>query len=98
MAWLSKEEQQLLLSEYQSSNESVKQFCKRRNISLSSFQRWRTKEKLLQSGPLRMLPVISAGPSLLESVELLMPKGMCLRFSQGASALYVAGIIKALAQ
>jgi transposase-like protein len=97
MVWRTKEEKQCLLEEYRLSNESIDSFCKRRNISPSSFSLWRSKEKRSKSEAIRLLPVISSVQNQQEVFELMMPKGMSLRFSQGASPHYVADIIKAIA-
>ena len=97
MVWRSKDEKQRLLAEHRQSNESIESFCKRRNISLSSFSRWRSKEKRSNPEAIRLLPVISLEQKQQEAVELMMPKGMSLRFSQDASARYIADIIKAIA-
>lgn len=85
-----------LISEHQKSKESVSDFCKRHQISESSFYYWRSKKKVEKSESIKMLPVVNTEVKPVDLVELCITKGMSLRFSPGASPRYVADIIKAL--
>lgn len=85
-----------LLEEYDLSHESMSSFCKRKNISKGSFYYWLAKNKEKKPDVLRMLPVVTHETKPVDGVELLMPKGLCLRFSAQTPARYVADIIRAL--
>jgi len=85
-----------LIAEYQSSQESMSEFCVRNQISDSSLYYWLAKTKQKKS-PIKMLPVVTPDAKSVDIVELIMPKGITLRFSHGASARYVADIVKSLA-
>jgi hypothetical protein len=98
MANRRQEEWQTLLTEYRASKESVGVFCKRHKISDSSLYYWLGKDKELRPNQVSMLPVVAAESKLtVDRAELVMPKGIILRFSVGTSARYMADIIKALA-
>lgn len=97
MSARSQEEWRKVLAEYRSSKGSVSSFCKRRQISKSALYYRLAKKDAEPAGSFNMLPVITSESSAVDSAELLMPRGMSLRFSPGASACYVADIIKALA-
>ena len=96
MAGRTQEEWYRLIAEYQHSNESMSAFCLRNQISNSALYYWLVKTKQKKPAPIKMLPVVSAETKPTNIVELVMPKGLCLRFSPDASAHYIAGIIKAL--
>jgi hypothetical protein len=98
MAFRSQEEWQNLLTDYRASKESVGVFCKRHKISDSSLYYWLGKDKELRPNQVSMLPVIASEPKpTIDRAELVLPKGIILRFSPGTSTRYMADIIKALA-
>lgn len=98
MAFRSQEEWQRLLADYRSSKESVGVFCKRHKISDSSLYSWLSKDKEPLTRQISMLPVIASdAKDNVDRTELVMPKGIILRFSMGTSARYLADVIKALA-
>jgi hypothetical protein len=95
----SEEEWRNLLAEYRSSKESASTFCKHHKIHTSTLYYQLAKVAGKPKDSLTMLPVVNPlvkAIDSIDSVELVMPKGMSLRFSKGASAGYVAAIIKAL--
>jgi transposase-like protein len=96
MACRTQEEWIRLISEYLDSKESVNAFCQRNRISDSALYYWLAKTKQKRPSPIRMLPVVTPETKPVDIVELLIPRDMSLRFSPGASARYVADIIKAL--
>ena len=96
MAGRTPEEWFRLIAEYQSSKEPMREFCVRNQISDSSLYYWIAKSKAKKPAPIKMLPVVTAESKPTNIVELVMPKGLSLRFSADASAHYVVGIIKAL--
>ncbi len=97
MARYTKKEKARLLSEYQCSQESKSDFCKRNSIGSTTLYRWQKRKEQIKSEPLRLLPVIGSEPNHQELIELKFPKGVKLQFSQAISAHYVADIIKAVA-
>ena len=97
MAWRTSEERQRLLSEFRSSKESKTQFCKRNKIGATTFYRWQIRAQRIKSEPIRLLPVMSAVEAQQDFLELILPKGMSLRFPQNSSARSIADIIKAMA-
>lgn len=98
MSERNQEEWRKLLAEYRSSKETVNTFCKRHKINSSTLYYQLAKEKESQPGPMKILPVVSPVKMAVNTVELLLQRGMILRFSPDASAHYVADIIKALGQ
>jgi|SRR5271154_6169050 len=92
----SQEEWQRILVEYRSSTETVSAFCKRHQVTSGTLYYHLAKKDIKPKSLPTMLPVVSPKPEVLESVELSISRGMVLRFSPGASANYVAGIIRAL--
>lgn len=86
---------QKILSDYRSSDEPVGSFCRQRNIKTSTFYYWLAKEGEAQD-PVKLLPVVDAKPHEPDFVELILPKEKRLRFSPGASPIYVTSIVKAL--
>jgi hypothetical protein len=86
----------ILLAAYQSSKESARIFCKRHQIHTSTLYYQLAKVGSKPKDSLKMLPVVNTALKSIDSVELVLPKGMTLRFSQSACASYVASIIKAL--
>lgn len=96
MAGRTQEEWQRLIAEYINSKETMTEFCRRNQISDKALYYWLAKTKQKKPAPIKMLPVVTPEEKPMEMVELLIPKGLSLRFSRGASARYVADIIKAL--
>ncbi len=96
MAGRTQEEWQRLIAEYRASRETVNSFCKRNQISDSALYYWLGKGKEKKAAAMKLLPVVTSEAKSVDAVELLMSKGMSLRFSPGASSRYVADIIKAL--
>lgn len=96
MAVRTQAEWQQLITEYRSSKETVSSFCRRKQISDSAFYYWLAKTKAKEPAPIKMLPVVTPEEKAIDMVELLTTKGMSLRFSPGASARYVADIVRAL--
>ena len=97
MAARTQEEWFNLIAEYQRSNETMSAFCLRNQISDSALYYWLAKTKhKKQPAAIKMVPVVTADAKSANIVELVMPKGLSLRFSPDASAYYIAGIIKAL--
>ena len=92
----SEENWRSILAEYQSSKESATTFCRRHQIKTSALYYQLAKTAENPEDSLKMLPVVKPLAKPIDSVELVLHKGMALRFSEGASAGYVASIIKAL--
>jgi transposase-like protein len=95
-------ERQGILLEYHRRTEPVSDLLRRYSINQSTLYYWLNNERKSKVGethkeaPITMLPVVSSLPSAINRVELALPKGMSLQFSIGASADYVASIVKAL--
>jgi hypothetical protein len=51
------EEQHALVEEWQSSGESIKDFCTRKHLSFDSFKRWKRKALIRAEAEARFLPV-----------------------------------------
>lgn len=98
MSERNREEWRRVIAEYRSSKETVNTFCIRHKINSSTLYYQLAKEKESQPGPVKILPVVSPIKKPGSNVELLLQRGMSLRFSPDASAHYVADIIKALGQ
>jgi len=92
----SQEEWQRILVEYRASTETVSAFCKRHLVTSGALYYHLAKKGIKPKSAPILLPVVSPKPAISESVELSISRGMVLRFSPGASADYVAGIIRAL--
>jgi hypothetical protein len=92
----SEEKWRSILMEYQSSQESASTFCKRHKINTSTLYYQLAKASDNPEISLRMLPVVEPLVKPIGLIELVLHKGMALRFSEGVSAGYVASIIKAL--
>ena len=90
------EEWRKLLSEYHASGEGVGIFCQRHKVNVSTLYYGLSKEAKDTKGVPKLLPVIEYESPSLDSVEITLPKGVTLRFSPGASANYVASIIKSV--
>ena len=91
-------EWRLLLAEYHASGEPAGLFCRRHNIHTTTLHYWLRKEKPYGKPLPRLLPVVEPNALPQDSVEIFLPKGITLRFSPGASAGYVASIIKGIGQ
>jgi transposase-like protein len=95
------ERQKILLAYYQRA-EPVNDLLRKYAINQSTLYYWLSNERKNKASdkrkeaPLTMLPVVSSALNIIDSVELMLPKGMRLQFSMGASADYVASIVKAL--
>src|SRR5262245_47471782 len=90
------EEWRELLAEYHASRESAGLFCQRHKIHTTTLYYWLRKESTNIKPTPRLLPVVERDQVPLYSVEITLPKGITLRFSPGASAGYVASMIKGL--
>ena len=80
-----------LVREFQASKEAVGVFCKRHGIATSTFHYWANKES-----PAKILPVIERNVPE-GGAELILHKGIILRFLAGTKPEYIATILKALA-
>ena len=98
MSGRSQEEWRKLLMQYRSSKESASTFCERHNKTASALYYLLGKDKKKADNAVSMLPVINphSEDKPVDEVELRLPKGLSLRFVPGASARYVADIVKAL--
>ena len=85
-----------LLAEYHSSGEPAGLFCRRHNIHTTTLHYWLRKDKPNSKPAPRLLPVVEQNALPQDSVEISLSKGITLRFSPGASAGYVASIIKGI--
>lgn len=92
----SQEEWQRILVAFRSSTETVSSFCKSHQVTSGALYYHLAKKNTKPKSPPTMLPVVSPKSKVSQSVELSISRGMVLRFSPGASADYVAGIIMAL--
>lgn len=93
-----KQEKEELLSEFESSQESKTNFCRRRNIGITTLYRWQIQnQKQNKLDTIRLLPVVSPVTLGQESIELKISQNLSLRFCESISAHYIANIIKAIA-
>ena len=104
----SKEERQELLTAYRAAEQTMDVFCKLNNLNPSTLYSWLKqarddvgdKPSTLRKSNLttvRMLPVVESAEPIIDSAELILPRGLSLRFSAGAKAAYIASVVKALA-
>jgi transposase-like protein len=95
MAHRTQEKWSRLIAEYQTSKESMSEFCARHQISESSLYYWIAKIQPKKQTSVKMLPVVTLKAKSTDVVDLFVPNGLRLRFLSGTSAQYVADIIKA---
>jgi hypothetical protein len=107
MRFPSPEEWLQLVSEFQSSELTQKEFVAKHDVSLSTFQYWLYKKSkravvgLVNSSP-KFLPievVASAAPKArgpLTLIEIALPRGLVLRFPAGIDVRYIAELCAAL--
>lgn len=71
-----------ILSRFDSSDQSAHEFCRREHLSLSSFQRWRSR--LGRSGTAEFVELLPAQPVTTAepawSLDIALPNGVQLRF------------------
>ncbi len=70
-----------ILRRFESSGLSIREFCHRESVSLSGFQRWRSR--LGSSGAadfVELVPPATAPPTPEWSLEVALPNGVQLRF------------------
>ena len=71
-----------ILRRFESSDLTVREFCRREGLALSSFQRWRSR--LGSVGPaefVELVPTVAeAVPSTAWSLDIALPNGVRLRF------------------
>ena len=70
------------LRRFESSGLDTREFCRREDLALSSFQRWR--RKLGSIGPTEFVELVptttSAAPATEWSLDVTLPNGVQLRF------------------
>jgi len=72
-----------LISRWEASGQSLREFCREQEIQISSFQRWR--QKLAGSSTARDFvsvrrSTVPPAPSASWALELVLPNGCILRF------------------
>lgn len=68
-----------ILSRWEKSGVSPRDFCRKQELQLSSFERWR--QKLNSSAPDEFVAVTTASPSISTwMLEVTLPNGSKLRF------------------
>ena len=71
-----------ILRRFESSELTVREFCRREGLSLSSFQRWRSR--LGRVGPAEFVELVpatvAAAPVPEWSLDIALPNGVQLRF------------------
>jgi transposase-like protein len=71
-----------ILRRFESTELTIREFCRREGVSLSSFQRWRSR--LGPVGPaefVELVPATSAAPPVSDwSLDIALPNGVQLRF------------------
>ena len=107
MRRLEPQEWKRLVSEYESSGESQKEFVARHDLSLNTFHFWlyklRKQKKSESESQRRFLPIeVIASPASLtrgavpDAVELLLRSGTSVRFPVGTNVRYLAELLSAL--
>jgi hypothetical protein len=79
----SEEEWRVLLAGYRKSGLSVREFCRKQRLQVSSFQRWRTRLNGAgsRSDFVTVIPAApEASPARPWTVEVTLPDGSRLRF------------------
>jgi hypothetical protein len=70
-----------ILRRFESSGLTNREFCRRERLSLSSFQRWRSRLGPVSPAEfVELVPTASASPSATWSLEIALPNGVQLRF------------------
>jgi len=71
-----------ILKRFQSSDLTVREFCRREGVSLSSFQRWRSRLRETAAAEfVELVPAAASGALEPEwSLEIALPNGAQLRF------------------
>ena len=107
MRRLEPQEWKRLVSEYESSGESQKEFVARHDLSLNTFHFWLYKLRKLKNSesesPRRFVPVeviASAASSTrgatTDAIELLLRSGTAMRVPVGTNVRYLAELLSAL--
>lgn len=67
---------------FESSGLSSREFCRRQDLALSSFQRWRGRLGHVAAAEfVELVPTSTVSPSLVTwSLDVALPNGVCLRF------------------
>ena len=89
-AWWTK-----VISEFEQSGLSQKEFCARRGLVLGSFQSWLYRIRGERSGSsLALVRVEPAAPAATPlPVEAALPSGVVLRFASSTDPRYVAALV-----
>lgn len=77
--WLDAQTWERLLSGYEQSDLSVKEYCARHGVSAASYYRWQKRLRGEIAGALFSPIEIGAGP-IEEPIEVELPGGVVLRF------------------
>jgi hypothetical protein len=75
-------EWRVLLSQWQASGQSLREFCRDQKIQISSFQRWRARLASSSASSAFVAVTPMAPPAAPEpwSFEVILPNGCILRF------------------
>jgi len=96
-----------LITEFEQSQFTQKEFCDRQGVSLSTFQYWRYKRSKLESkfdvnsrGAFLPIEVVaSPAPKAREEagiIEAALRSGVLIRFAAGTDTVYLAELLAAL--
>ena len=71
-----------ILKRFESSGQSVRDFCRREGVASSSFQRWRKRLGSVASAEfVELVPAAqTSAVSASWSLDVSLPNGVCLRF------------------
>jgi len=71
-----------IFKRFESSGVSTRDFCRREDLALSSFQRWRRRLGSVAAAEfVELVPTVQTpAASFLWSLDVSLPNGVCLRF------------------
>ena len=84
------------LAAWRDSGLSQAAYCRRQDISLSSFGYWRGKRDAVPASPALLPLVVSPVPSSMDRIEVTLPNGLQVRLPSGSDAADWIPMIRAL--
>lgn len=80
--WLDSETWSLILSAYEKSNLSVKDFCATQGVSVASYYRWQKRIQSEKETDSRLFSPVKIQPKSVDLVVVELPGGVILRFGE----------------
>ena len=87
---------QMILSDQKASGQSQKRFCAERQIPLSTFSRWVSKQGKINPSNLPALIPVGSVPNNTPVIEIELPEGELIRLEPGISGLDLETVLRVL--